>query len=267
MLHRFTTAFACACAVLLCAVPAPRAQAGPFDVTVSGTVISLTAANTTTGLRDLSINTRLGPRIVEIGATTLLLLNNHTTTATSITVGLKAEVVYNYATLLAKQVKIFNETKITGKVVSATPTSVTIRKSGANITLTTNTGSVLDLNGIPVSNPAVLVGQKGTFVYEPGSNLVLSSEASATLVKNATLTSVNTSTNQLTVGGTQPLTFTLDTSATILRNGVVVPLTSLVAGDRLRIAFTKDVTNPNSPVLRLLALEASPLTNPTPAKK
>ena len=249
------------------AAQAPRAQAGAFDVTVTGTVISLGAQNTSTGLRDLSINTRLGPRTVEVGATTLLLLNNHTTTAANITVGLKAEVIYNYSTLLAKQVKVFNETKITGKVVSATTTSVTIRKSGANITLTTNTGSVLDLNGIPISNPAVLVGQKGTFVYEPGTNLVLSSDSAATLVKNATLTSVDNTTRSLVTGGTQPLTFTVDTNATILRNGQIVPLTSLVAGDRLRISYTRDITNPNSPVLRLLALEASPLTNPTPAKR
>jgi hypothetical protein len=266
MLHRLTSVLLGLCTLAAGPLLPLPARASAFDVKTSGTILSLGAVDTTTGDRLLAINTRLGPKSLLISASTLLLLNNHTTTAQNITGGEQANVTYNYNTLVIKELHLFNETKITGKVISATATSVTLRKNGTDITLTTNAGSVMDLNNIPLSSASVLVGQKATFIFEPGSNLLLSSASSAT-VTQGTLSAVDVTNNLVTLAGKTPLSLTVDSNATILRNGAVVPLSSLVAGDRLRIAFTKDLTDPNNPVLRLLALEASPLTNSTPAKK
>ncbi len=240
---------------------APAARAAVRDVTLTGTVISVeTSTGTAQQFRRLAVNTRLGPKTVLIANTTLLLLNNHSTTAASIAVGDRVSVTYDYSTLVASIVEITREEKITGKIVSASATEIDVKTHGAILALKTDPNSVVDLNNILVSNRAVLTGQRGTFIFEPTTNLLLSMNASASLLRS-TLTAVDTAKNTVTLAGRSPLTIALDPNATLLRNNAVVPLTSLVIGDRLRVAFTRNTTG----TLRLLALSAVPAASAAPA--
>lgn len=216
---------------------------------VTGTVIGYDTSSTL-----LSVQTRLGAKSFLITNTTIILLNNHTSTANNIQANDQVTVTYDYTTFKAIEVHLFREVTQTGTVKAVGTTSITVHLSiGGQVALTTNTNSVINLDDIPIATTSVLVGRSVNVVYEPTSNLLLSLNAHSPLTKG-TITAVNTTSKTVTVNGQ---VFTLDLNATILRAGQTAAITTLVVGDKARVAWVK-----NGSARTALAIQANPLSSP-----
>jgi hypothetical protein len=90
-------------------------------------------------------------------------------------------------------------------------------------------------------------------VFQPGDNQLLLSLAANSPTITRRLASVDVTNRTVTLAGTTPETLAVDTSATILRQGQFVPMTSLVVGDRLTLAFVRAQGSS-----RVLAIQAVP---------
>lgn len=199
----------------------------------------------------LSVNTRLGLKRFIVTNSTVLLLNNHTTAANSITTGDQVTVDYQYETSTANTIRLIREASRTGTVTSTTTTGITLRlNSGAVLPLVTNASSVLELGGIPLSTRSVLLGRRVTAVYEPGTLAVLSLEAASKTAKG-TITSVDPTGLTLAISGKKAFTFAISADATVRRTGASAELTDLVVGDRVVVAYLREAST-----VRALAIDA-----------
>ncbi|HEU4754697.1 MAG TPA: hypothetical protein VFU47_16435, partial [Armatimonadota bacterium] len=144
---------------------------------------------------------------------------------------------------------------------AATANSIDVRSRGAVLTFPTNAASQVELEGIPVTTRSVLVGRTVRVVFEPGSLTLLRMGASAQTA-TGTVQTVDATGRLVTISGRTPRTFIVDASATILRDGAPVTLTTLAAGDRVRVAFVKQGTGFNA-----LALSATPVVVSPPAAR
>jgi hypothetical protein len=234
----FTAAIFCLAAGL--AGAALPAAAGLHLTTLTGSVTAFDA-----GASILNVNTRLGRKLFRVTAQTVVLLNNHGATTQNITAGDKATVTFRFDTSEASTIFLVRETKQQGTVTTASANAVSFFVNGTStLALTANPNSHMQLNGIPVANPAVLNGRSASVIFEPGSLLVLSLAARASSA-TGTIAAIDSATNTVTLaahGGQAARTFTLDTAATIRRKGQVVPITSLLGGDRVTVAFVRSGT-------------------------
>jgi hypothetical protein len=244
-----------AIALLGAALPLARPAAAANLTVATGTVIGFSAQD-----QVLRVNTRLGALSLLVTSDTLVLLNNHTATNTDIRAGDKVTVEYRFDTREVKLVHLVRQQRRTGRIVDVTATAVVLRVDGANLSLRTDTQSLVELEEIPLTTRSVLIGRQATAVFEPGSLLLLSLNGESELV-TAPLTAVDATARTVTLGGRRPRTLTLDSAATLLRNGTTTTIASLVTGDRVTVAFIRQGT-----VLRGLALTARGSTGTSTAK-
>lgn len=201
----------------------------------------------------LSVNTRLGPKTFVVTTGTLILLNNHTANLNNIQPNDKVTVRYRFDTSVAATVHLFRERRVAGTVVAGSDEELDVRiKGGAVVTFELNDSSRVDLEGILLDDLSVLEGRRVTAIYEPGSFLLLSLKGESPRLAGR-ITAVDTAARTVTVSGRTPRTVTLGTAATLRRSGAVVPITSLVVGDRVTIAYVRSGTT-----LQGLALTARP---------
>lgn len=217
-------------------------------VSISGTVSGFENG---TGL--IGLNTRLGLRSFRLDSGTLVLLNNHSGARTDIQVGDSATVVYQYETLVANTIHLFRTARRSGTVGTVTATGVQLRLSRrANLQLQANAASVVEVEGIPITDRGVLTGVRVRAVYEPGTLLLLNLRAESRLTRGRIVT-VDSTASTLTVDGRRDLTLAVDPLATIRRSGLTATLEDLAADDRVLVAYVKEGS-----VLRALAIEAAP---------
>jgi hypothetical protein len=210
----------------------------------------------------LSVNTRLGLKRFLLNNRTLVLLNNHTSTLSANNVGDDVTVDYQYETSTANTVQITREASRNGTVVSTTSTTINVRLgSGAVQSFTTNAASVVELGGILLTGNSVLVGRKVTVIYEPGTSTLLSLSGSSKTVKG-TITSIDATGRTLAISGNTPLSFAINTDATVRRAGVSAALTDLTVGDRVTVAYLRDAG-----VVRALAIDARAAATTTDSKR
>jgi hypothetical protein len=232
---------------LLCAERS-AARSQPL-VEVTGNAIGYDASQ---GL--LQVNTRLGTKRYFVTNTTLVLLNNHSSTPQNIQAGDKLVISYDYATVTAKTIRIVRKGRTSGTVVSVSTTAIGVRSAnGAVLALRPDAASRILLEGVPLTSNQVLLGRRVTATYEPTSLLVLSLSGTAR-VSRGTLSEVDADAGLITLNGSLD-TLTVDENATIYRNGISVELADLTAGDRVRVIQVRDGDS-----VRALAIEARPGT-------
>jgi hypothetical protein len=212
---------------------------------LSGTV---TGYSTTT--TQLNVNTRLGPRSFLVNSRTIIVLNNHSATTTDIQVGDRVTVEFRFDTLEASFVRLVRELKARGPITATSTTTIDQRINGGVFTLRTNANSVIVLEGIPVSNRAILIGRGATSIYEPSTLTLLSLSADA-LVAVGTISAIDTATRKVTVRDRVARDFVVDANATIRRNGSTVLFSSLALNDRVKLAWVR-----SGAVSNALALDA-----------
>lgn len=248
---------------LLTVSAAPAARAANSLQQLRPVQVSGTVAGYDNGTQLIAVNTRMGLKSFIVNNRTLVLLNNHSAALTAITAGDEVTVEYQYETSTANTIHLFREASRSGTVVSTTTTAVNLRlKSGAVLTLTTNAGSVVDLEGIRLTSNSVLVGRRVTAVYEPGTFTLLSLEASSKLAKG-TITAVDPEARTLVISGPKALTFAVHADATVRRAGSSAALTDLTVGDKVTVAYLREAST-----VRALALTARPApVSPNNAKR
>lgn len=239
---------------LLAGVPlllaaAPEVSAGQEVIAeVSGTVVGYDNPSTL-----LTVNTRLGRVQFLVRNTTVILLNNHSGTVQNITANDEVTVRFDLATRVAVRVHLTRESRQRGKVTNVTATALDLRFAGAVVSYRLDANSVVEMEQILLNNRAVLIGRTARVVYEPGANpltLRVQGEVSSVV---STVTAVSTTDSTITVAGRTPRTFKLDPLATLRRSDLIVNLTALVVGDRVRVAFVK-----SGETLTALAVSARP---------
>lgn len=237
------------CLALLACLPLASSRVAFSEPALSEAEGRVTSFSTQTQI--LNINSRLGPLEVVLDSGTLILLNNHSAATTDIRAGDRVNVRYRFDTRRAVRVHLFREQRRTGRVVSVSSTAIGLRVDGATINLRPDAQSRVDLEDILLNDRSVLVGREATAVFEPGTLILLSMAGKSQRV-SGTLTAVDTANNTLTLSGKNPRTFTLETAATVRRNGETATLASLVTGDRVGVAFVRQGNT-----LRALALQAN----------
>lgn len=227
--------------------PASYAQREPIPTSeITGTVNGFD-----TDQSILDVNTRVGRRLYLITNTTLVLLNNHSSTTANIQPGDEVTISYYYPTSEAVIVQLFRETRLRGTVRTVTGTNLDFRLTRRSaVTLRTDALSEIEIEGIRVTNNAVLAGLEATALVEPGTLLVIGLNVHANGAQ-AKVTLVDTTAGTITIGGRKPRTFTVDPNATLRRDGATATLADLVVGDQVKIAFVK-----KSGSLRALAVQA-----------
>jgi hypothetical protein len=231
-----------------------QSQAAPRLTELTGTALGFDQEQSL-----LSVNTRLGPKLFLVTPRTLFLLNNHEADVDDVLPGDEVTVRYQFDTSEARLVHLFREARQTARVTAATANSLSLRVRGATLTLQANAASQMQLANIAVGNPQVLVGQRVTAVFEPGSQLLLRLKGDVSAA-NGTVTAVNTTTNQVTLSGRRGGVFTLDPSATIILGEEQVTLPDVVVGSRARLAFVR-----SAGLRRGLALSVTPVATPPAA--
>jgi len=219
---------------------------------ISGRVTSFDTASMI-----LTVNTALGIKQFLLNARTLILINNHTGTAANITIGDLVTVTYQPFNSIATQVLIIRESTASGKITTATAGSIGLKiSSGAVLNLTVNANSVVELNGIPITTPTVLVGLHAHAIYETGTFLLLSLTAESKSLTNGRITVIDTTNRTITVTANgRQFFFTVDLNATVRRNGATDVFSNLQLGDRVKVAYvTKNQVN------RALAIQANGVT-------
>lgn len=239
--------------VLTGAAFSPAVHADPPDVTVRGTVIGYDPQSDL-----LNVNTRLGSRLFLVTASSLILLNDHNATVNDITPGDRVRVTYDYNTSEAVIVDLTREVRRTGKVTSVSTNGFNFRlPGGGNLTLTTNVNTRITVGGLLVENRAILVGRQATLLYEPVTFLALGLSAQAQTVSGA-ITAIDATARTLSVARNATRAFTVDTNATIRRDGVTATLADLVVGDRITLAFVRHGTTRRALVLQARSQVAAP---------
>lgn len=253
----FAWGIACLLGILAAAGYRPAAAA-PVHPSISGTVVTFE-----TGTQILTVNTRLGVKTFQLTTNTIILLNNHNAAATDILAGDQVTVTYLYPSFEALIVHLFRESTREGKITSATGTSVVLRlNSNTSLNLTTNGNSVLELAGIPITNTSVLVGRHATVVFETNTFAIISLSASAPTL-NGAITAIDTASRTISVQtASRTVNLTVDTAATVRRDGATSTFANLQVGDKVRVAYVQ-----NRGAFRALAIDARsvppPVTAPT----
>jgi hypothetical protein len=238
-------------ALLLSPLSTGPSKAAVRSVEVRGTVIGFDQ-----GTSLIALNTRLGARSFLVTSRTLVLLNNRSASANNIAIGDEAIVNYQYETSTANTIHLIRRIRRSGTVGTVTDNSLQFRISRrASLQLQLNDASEVLVEGIPVDEPAVLTGLKAKAVVEPGSLLLLTLKASSRATRGR-LAAVDFIESTITITGRRNLTLPVDPLATIRRNGSLVGLEELTAGDRVRVAFVKQ-----RGVFRVLAIEATGVVN------
>jgi len=246
MLRTLLTLSALSALIAFLVGAAPRmASSDPELTEATGTVITFVAQ-----LQQLSVNTRLGPITLLLDSKTLVLLNNHSASTTDIRAGDKVTVRYRFDTSVASVVHLFRQQKRSGRITNVTTTAIEMQVDGAALSFRTDAQSRVELEDIPLVTRSVLIGRKATAVFEPGSLLLLSMQGAAQRATGS-VGSVNVEARTVTLSGRKPRTLTLDSAATVRRNGETAEIASLVTGDRVVAAFVKE-----GATLRTLALQA-----------
>lgn len=224
--------------LLLPLAAAAASPAGARTIETSGTVLGLDPES-----QLLTLNTRVGRRPFVITSSTLFLLNNHSATQANVEVGDQAEVRYRYPSYEAVVVRLIREAKLRVQVTATSSNTISgATDQGAVVVFDTDSLSRLELEGIALTNRAVLVGRTARAIYEPESTTLLSLSASARL-QRGNVSAVDAVARTVTLQGRQPLVFVMDANATIKRNGAFVAMSALVAGDRASLAWTPDGAN------------------------
>lgn len=189
----------------------------------------------------LNVNTRLGPKFFLVTAQTIIFLNDRAGTNASLTAGSEVELEYRFDTSEALFIRVFRETRMSGRVLSTTATTLVFRRENrGQATLRLDGQSKIRLAGIGVDNEAVLIGRRGTVVVEPGTLLVLRYSGDASEF-NGTVSAVDALSGTITVAGKKKTrTFEVDPVATVRLNDALVDLADLAPGDRIRVAYFKD---------------------------
>ncbi len=233
----------------ICAPPLGAAQ----TATIEGTVIGYSAQSAL-----LNVMTPVGSRNFLVNTETLIILNGRSSSAQQLTANSEVEVRYEYPSYVARRIDITREAKRSGTIRSATTTTFDLKIRNAVLTMRPDNNSRIDIEGLALDDRRTLAGLQATVIYEPGTLLVLSAEAQAQKFKGK-ITALNTTTRVMTVTGTSIRDFTVDTNATIRRDGVTAQITGLAVDDKVTVVFVKA-----GAVRRALILEAK---SPPPAKE
>jgi hypothetical protein len=199
----------------------------------------------------LSVNSRLGPKLFLVTSGTAILLNNHAAGTNDIQAGDQVAVTYRFDTSVATIVHLFRETRIQGRVVSVGATAIGFRFRRATLQLRTDAGSRIEVADIPMSGGQALIGRRATAIFEPGTLLLLSLSANAP-VASGRLSAVDAAARTVTVAGRRSVQFTLDAAAGVRRNGQAAAIADLRVGDRVKVAFARE-----GPTNRALAVQAT----------
>jgi len=229
--------------------PSASAQVREPVAEISGEVVSYS-----TGSNNLTVNTRLGPKLFVLTATTLVLLNNHSANEQSISTGDQVRVEYFYPSFVAKTIHLTREAKRRGRITAITDTTLALQlSSGATINFSVNDSSHLALTGIALTDSSVLLNRRATVVYEPSTTnaqLLLSLAGEADQLTGR-LASTDATANTLTLRTGR--TLRVDAAATLRRADKAVSLSDLRAGDKLKLALAGSGAG-----RRVLALRATP---------
>ena len=220
-------------AVTLLAGLARTGAAEPALSEISGTVTGYDPDS------DLfNVNTRLGPKLFLVTDDTEVTLNNRTTTMNQLMTGDLVTVEYRFDTSVVYTVDATREERARGRIVTVTNNAITVRSSGENLALRPDAQSRVELQGIPLQDRSVLNRLDAVGIYQPGSLLLLSLNASASDFSGR-VGAVDSVNRTITVTGKKSRTFSVNPVATVRRNGEFVTLANVQPGDRVRVAFAK----------------------------
>lgn len=247
-MHRLLLILTFACAVL---VPGGAARSAPATLPsaeIAGTVVGFDG---TTSL--IALHTRFGRRSFLLTPTTLILLNNHSATVNSITIGDEARINYQYDTSTANTVHLIRKIRRNGTVGTVTANAVQFQLSRRTfLQLQANSASLVEVEGIPITDRSVLTGVRARAVFEPGSLLLLSLRASSR-VSRGRLAAIDPVESTIAISGRRTLVLPVDPLATIRRAGLTATLDELAVDDRVVVAYVRE-----RGALRVLAIEATP---------
>lgn len=236
MIRRTSLPLLILCLLMLAvmAVTPGRSQADPHLTVLRGNVAGFDTASTL-----LTVNAQIGRRQLFVNSQTLILLNNHTATTGNIQAGDTVTVHYRFDTLVAHLVSLTRERSQRGRVITAAANSVGIKVRGAQLSLTTNARSLMNLSGIRIVDPRVLEGLEANTVYEPSQNPLLLRLQANGKVRKGVIAGIDSETGTVTLTGKGGLTLVVHENVTVRRGGLLADVEDLRVGDRIRAVTTR----------------------------